>query len=256
MNVDISIVSHGQGTMVSQLLSDASDFGVKCERLIVTKNIPESMMLSGFDVATDIVFLENSHKKGFAANHNAAFVLSNAEFFAVLNPDLRLCSNPFPRLLKNFDDPKVGIVCPVITDICGFADDSTRKFPTLMNLFLKLLRLSDGGVQRAIDMSPTEVDWAAGMFLLIRRKAMLAINGFDPNFFLYYEDVDLCARMRDQGWKIILDPGERVMHLAQRKSRRNLRYMRWHLNSMLRYFTKRFFLHFSKKIINFYWRLN
>ncbi len=241
MNLDISIVSHGQSEMLSKLLHDAVDSNVQCSRLIITKNLPEEFDFKEFHISNETIIIDNSSRKGFGANHNSAFEHSDAKFFAVLNPDLRFTNNPFPALLKNFEDPKVGIVCPVITNDEGVAEDSTREFPTLFNLFFKLLRLADGGVQRAVDKAPTEVDWAAGMFLLIRREAMLSIGGFDPNFFLYYEDVDLCARMHNGGWKIVLDPAEQVIHLAQRRSRRNLRYMLWHLSSMLRYFRKRLF---------------
>jgi N-acetylglucosaminyl-diphospho-decaprenol L-rhamnosyltransferase len=78
----------------------------------------------------------------------------------------------------------------------------------------------------------------AGMFLLFRAEAFRDVGGFDAKFHLYYEDVDICARLWKSGWKVMCDPGVTVVHEAQRASRHNFRYMRWHAASMARYFGK------------------
>ena len=64
------------------------------------------------------------------------------------------------------------------------------------------------------------------------------LNGFDSNrFFMYYEDVDLCLRIKKSGYKVVLNPKENVVHDLGEKSRRNFKHMRWHLFSMFRYLT-------------------
>jgi hypothetical protein len=76
------------------------------------------------------------------------------------------------------------------------------------------------------------------MFMLFRAEAFQDIGGFNEEFFLYYEDVDICARLWKAGWKVVLHPGVSVIHDAQRASRHNPRHMAWHLSSMARYFWK------------------
>jgi len=73
------------------------------------------------------------------------------------------------------------------------------------------------------------------MFMLLRRDAFAAVGGFDARYHLYYEDVDLCARLRLAGYDIRLVPSASVVHLARRQSRRDIRYLLWHLRSMTRY---------------------
>lgn len=237
-DVDFSIVSHGQSELVNKLIEDLNASDICCKKLVLTANIPESKSFIEAISANVVSVIENVEPHGFAANHNAAFSLCDAPFFCVLNPDLRMLSNPLPELLRNFDDPRVGIVAPLVVGPDGVEEDSARRFPTLAGLFLKMLGISDGRVARHSTPGAEAVDWAAGMFLLIRRSAMEEIGGFDADFFLYYEDVDLCARMHKAGWKVVFDARVSVIHEAQRQSRRSMRYLRWHLSSMLRYFRK------------------
>jgi N-acetylglucosaminyl-diphospho-decaprenol L-rhamnosyltransferase len=76
------------------------------------------------------------------------------------------------------------------------------------------------------------------MFMLFRRQDYSRLHGFDEQFFLYYEDVDICVRAWQQGMLILACPRMSVIHDARRYSRRNALHMRWHLASMARYFWK------------------
>ena len=78
------------------------------------------------------------------------------------------------------------------------------------------------------------------MFMLAKRDAFREVSGFDEGYFLYYEDIDLCRRLRRAGFDICLVPSARVIHDARRTSHRSLRYLRWHLASMCRYLTTRY----------------
>jgi GT2 family glycosyltransferase len=66
----------------------------------------------------------------------------------------------------------------------------------------------------------------------------MQLHGFDENYFLYYEDVDICRRARLMGLKIVCCPEVAVVHNAQRASRKNIHHMRWHIASMFRYLGK------------------
>ena len=80
------------------------------------------------------------------------------------------------------------------------------------------------------------MDWIAGMFMIIPRAVFSEVGGFDhERFFMYYEDVDICRRVRNLGYEIVYDPSQSVIHDAQRASRRSFQHMKWHLTSMFRY---------------------
>lgn len=231
----LSVVSHGQGGLVNDFLGDLRRFSPDLD-LILTCNIPERVAIDGVGLQSFRRF-DNANPKGFGANHNAAFQHCDNDFFCVTNPDVRLSNDPFPMLLACMDDPKVGLVAPWVIDPAGNAEDSARYFPSLPGLVAKALGFDEGRYP-VVGELPVRVEWVAGMFMLFRAEAFRDIGGFDDGFFLYYEDVDICARLWEAGWEVVLHPGVPVIHAAQRASRRNIRHMAWHLSSMARYFAK------------------
>lgn len=235
--VSLSVVSHRQGGMVNELFGDIARYSPDLD-VYLTCNIPEKTVFYA-DGLQHLHRVDNVNAKGFAANHNAAFRHCETPYFCVANPDIRLSNDPFPDLLKCMDDPEVGLVAPMVVAPTGKPEDSARFFPTPRSLLAKAI-LHDDGRMPIAGMAPQTVDWVAGMFMLFRADAFREISGFDEAFFLYYEDVDICARLWNAGWKVIYHPGVSVIHAAQRVSRRNPRYMAWHLSSMARYLAKHF----------------
>ncbi|WP_297461158.1 glycosyltransferase family 2 protein [Ferrovum sp.] len=230
--IAVSIVSHRQAPLVQALLEDLAQHAPDVA-IHLTANLPEPPPTA----LLPFTLLTNPHPRGFGENHNAALKDSDADFFCVLNPDIRLTSNPFPALLEGLNDPRVGLVVPQVSTAQGIPEDSARHFPTPFGLMKKVVGLNDGRILSS-GSEPYPIDWGAGMFLLFRAKAFRAVQGFDENFFLYYEDVDICVRLWARHWQVKLCPQVTVIHDARRDSRRKLRYTLWHLSSMARYFFK------------------
>lgn len=233
--VSVSVVSHGQGDLVATLLGD---FAAKVRtpiEFLLTVNIPETLPFDPVRLDFPLRILTNTRPKGFGANHNAAFWESRGRYFCVLNPDIRLEHDPFPALVDCLKEPRTGVVAPVIRDPVGRLEDHVRSFPTPWTILHKAL--FGRGLDDAIG---TEYpDWVAGMFMLFPREVFDEIGGFDERYFLYYEDVDLCARLAAGGRRVRVCHAVSAIHAARRESRRSLRYMRWHLSSMLRFFLRR-----------------
>ncbi len=237
-SIFVSIVSHDHGEMVSGLVRQLLDCS-EVREIVVTCNIPESMNLPDDE---RVSLINNSTPKGFSANHNAAFetVAGDAGclFFCPINPDVRLQANPFPELLTAFNDKAVAMVAPLVLGENGLVEDSLRRFPTLRSLFSKALGGADGRYSVVLGQPDFHPEWVAGMFMLFRTESFRQLGGFDERFFLYYEDVDICARAWKQGFKIVACPSAVVVHDARRDSRRKLRFMFWHLSSLAKYFSK------------------
>lgn len=229
--ISVSIVSHGHGGMVEELV-EALVACPEVKQILVTRNIPERLTL--VDDARVLV-IDNSVDKGFGENHNAAFQRCDQPLFCVLNPDVQFSSNPFPRLLSVLDDDRVAVVAPIVTSPSGRVEDSTRHFPTLSSLVRKAIWGAEG--RHVATDGPTTFypEWVAGMFMLFRSVAFRRVGGFDERYFLYYEDVDICVRIWKQGMRVAACAGLRVVHDARRSSRRSLQHLRWHLASMARY---------------------
>lgn len=227
--ITLSIVSHRQNALVNQLLEDLQRHCRTPLKLVLTQNVPDDI---GFLSAAEVIV--NRSPKGFGANHNAAFRRCTTEVFCVLNPDIRLANDPFPTLQAALSQPEVAAVGPLVLDADGKPEDSARRFPTMRSLTKKLFS-GKPGPEYAHNEGAQAVDWVAGMCIAFRSEAFAKVGGFDERFFLYYEDVDLCRRLRAAGFGVVYEPGAKVIHHARRASRRNLRYMAIHASSLLRY---------------------
>jgi N-acetylglucosaminyl-diphospho-decaprenol L-rhamnosyltransferase len=234
--LSVSIVSHRQAGLIALILDDLRSCLSQRDEVFVTLNVPEKFSFAPTEFPYQLRVAANESPKGFGANHNAAFHRSRGRFFCVLNPDIRIETNPFPVLTDWLtNDAQVAAAAPVITAPDGQVEDSARRFPTPSIILAKLLgRTRHPDYELRSDI--VYPDWLAGMFIVFRRDAFEAVNGFDERYFLYYEDVDISARLALAGWRVALCTGARAVHAARRQSHRSLRYLRWHVSSMLRFF--------------------
>jgi hypothetical protein len=231
----MSVVSHHQAGLVARLLGDLAALRTVPLEVLLTLNVPEPLPFQPDGFPFTLHVLRNAAPRGFGANHNAAFRGAGGEFFCVVNPDIRIAADPFPALLGCVRDPAVGVAAPLVRSPAGGVEDNARHFPTPWGIVHKALTRRMA-LDYEVSGAPIHPDWVAGMFMLFPRDVYGALGGFDERYFLYYEDVDLCARLVIGGWHAVLCPSAEVVHDARRASRRRLRYLRWHLSSMLRYF--------------------
>lgn len=241
-DITLSVVSHGQIAMIAALLLDLA---VICQQtaleVILTLNISEDLPASLNQLPYSLLILRNESPLGFGENHNRAFKHAKAPYFCVINPDIRLASNIFPSLTDGLQDPCCGVIAPLIVNGVGAIEDSARKFPTPFKILCKVFG-GCRGHDYPIGSTSLEPDWVGGMFMVFRRDTYALLGGFDQKFFLYYEDVDLCARMRLRGLRVVMTPGVQATHLARRSSHSSAVYSFMHIRSMIRFFTSMVFL--------------
>lgn len=234
-SIVISIVSHRQGLLVRDLLVDLAACCKAEVRIVLTLNVPETLPLDISEYALPIEVIRNEQPKGFGANHNRAFQRVSGDYFCVVNPDIRLTEDPFDKLIESLVESGAALAAPVVTNPQGAIEDSARRFPTPLRILKKAL-----GLSRPTDYErpsgPFNPDWIGGMFMFFRSSAFEELGGFDERFFLYYEDVDLCARLRLSGREIVVCPWVSVIHAARRASHQDLQHLQWHLASITRFF--------------------
>ncbi len=235
--VTISIVSHGQADLVRRCLLDLVGIP-EVARVIVTLNVPEPDPEIPAELESRLLTIRNITPQGFGANHNQAFLNCETRFYCVMNPDIRLPKNPFPVLMAELEREHTSAIGPAVLSPSGQLEDSVRKFPTPLSLGMKVLGRGGGSYQFAIGEEPFAADWIGGMFMLFRAEDYKCVGGFDEGYFLYYEDVDICARLWKAGGHVLACPKAQVIHDARRSSHRNLRYMRWHVSSLARYLSR------------------
>ena len=233
-DISVSVVSHGQAALVAQLLEDLRRHKPSGIEILLTLNTEEALPFDPASFPFPLTTIRNPAPRGFGSNHNSAFARARGAFFCVLNPDIRLTRDPFPALVGELRDASVGAAAPLILDPAGGVEASARPFPTLFSLARKALGLEP---QRYYEIGKKSIspDWVAGMFVMLRREVFAAVGGFDTGYHLYYEDVDLCARLRLAGYDVRLVPAASAFHHARRQSRSDLRFALWHLRSMSRF---------------------
>jgi N-acetylglucosaminyl-diphospho-decaprenol L-rhamnosyltransferase len=209
--------------------------------VVLTLNVPETLP-DGFDrFRFPLTVVRNKAPQGFGANHNQAFVHAQGDYFCVINPDVRLPSNIFPDLCGVLVNTQIGVAAPLIRNPQGQVEDSARSFPTPWRIARKALGFTEPPLV-AVGPAPLSVEWVAGMFMVFRRDTFQKVGGFDDRYFLYYEDVDLCARVWLSGRRVVQVSSLCAIHNARRSSHSNRQYLRWHLRSMARFFTSGVFM--------------
>jgi N-acetylglucosaminyl-diphospho-decaprenol L-rhamnosyltransferase len=150
--------------------------------------------------------------RGFARAVNEGCRLALGEWLLLLNPDVALGPGFLDQVVSVAErrvaaDPELGLLGFRLRDPDGGVQRSTGPFPTFTSTLARLLLPR---ALRKYDLfaraGPRAVDWVTGCCLLIRRSCWEDLGGFDPAFFLYYEDVDLCRRARLRGWKVGYEP--------------------------------------------------
>jgi N-acetylglucosaminyl-diphospho-decaprenol L-rhamnosyltransferase len=212
--VDAVTVTANSGAHLEALVACDALMGA-FDRLIVVDNVsddgsPEMAREAG------AVVLPRSERGGYGACVNMGARATSGPLFAVLNPDITWESpDVVERLCQHFERPEVAIVAPALMLPDGRLQDSAREIPTPWDLLARRRLQSERG---AI-WDAGEVPWVVGACFIVRREAWDAVGGFDPGFFLYFEDVDLCWRLRQAGWSTYLDTSVTVRHHFQAASR-------------------------------------
>jgi N-acetylglucosaminyl-diphospho-decaprenol L-rhamnosyltransferase len=228
----ISVVSHRHGLWLTSALDDLVAHTSSDITIVVTLNVPETVDIDRARYPKRLVWIDNAHPKGFGANHNAALANFDADWYAIVNPDIRLHEDVFQSLIAVAEtDEHIGLVVPTVVDCYGHIQDSGRALPTPYRVFTR-------GFTRWLRKTPpldtdTKQVWYAGMFMLVRAKPFQSIRGFDERFYLYCEDIDLCARLCLAGYGLLRHPEVSVVHDAQRNSLKSIKHLRWHVESLV-----------------------
>lgn len=227
---DLSIVCvtyQSGGIVVGALqsaLASAASAGMSAE-LIVVDNASEDgtpdVVADAFPAARVI---RNPANRGFGAANNQAFAAATGVAWLLLNPDATLdidCAGRLATAMRA--EPRLAAVGPSIRGAGEGGAESAGMLPGVRSLaghFLlvnRLLPRGTGGAWRGFQVRsrPVAVDpveWVSAAVVLARPSAMREVHGFDESIFLYGEDLDLCARLADAGWRIGLVPSAQAWH--------------------------------------------
>jgi N-acetylglucosaminyl-diphospho-decaprenol L-rhamnosyltransferase len=236
--VTISVVSHGNTQEIKQLISSMLEHeNVGRIQLVVTDNLADDLPDLDGSGWGDFLVLRNRRPQGLARNHNIAFRHARGRYFCVLNPDVIFIQKIFQPLIRHLEIDEERIVAPLVVDSHGVPQDSFRNMPRPIELVQRRLQTSLPGPELPAGSGSIAPEWIAGVFLLMKSEVFGRLGGLDEKYRLYFEDVDFCTRARLTGLSLLVDRDLSIRHDASRSSRKDVRYLLWHLQSAFRFFT-------------------
>lgn len=186
----------------------------------------------------NITLYPNEKNSGFGAGCDFGAKKAKGDYFLFLNNDTVVKDRGIWEMVSYLENhKKIAILGGQLRNFDGSRQPSSGKFYTPFNAVLLLLGMQKYGL---LDRSPTtisEVDWVKGAILLIQREMYQKLGGFDPNIFMYTEDMELCYRARQAGYKIYFYPAIQVLHEDQGSSNRTFAIVNIYKN--LLYFYKK-----------------
>lgn len=195
--------------------------------VIIVDNASTDDSLSQVDALANLPFqiqiLRNDTNRGFAAACNQGAALSKSEYLLFLNPDTRLFEKSLSvplEFMQQMANERVGICGIQLIDKTGKISRSCARFPSILMFVAQTLGLTklqwfqswSHHMEEWDHATTCQVDHVIGAFYLIRRSLFEALNGFDEQFFVYLEDLDLSFRAHKVGWKSIFIANAQAFH--------------------------------------------
>ena len=222
--------------------------GLALDLLVVDNASSDGSARVAAERTPQVRLIDNPTNRGLSAAWNQGARAVDAPWILFLNPDAEVWQGDLGAFVKAGEGrPDVALLGPVIRNPDGTIYESGRAFPGVLQAlghaflgpFAPGNRFTRAYRQTSWDRSTErEVDWVSGAAMLIRRSAFEQVGAFDEAFWLYGEELDLCARLRDAGWKVLATPEFEVLHEGGVSTGRARRIHLMHSESIYRYYRK------------------
>lgn len=218
--ISIIILTYNSSRFIEDLLKSLHDYSKVSEILIVDNDSKDDTVKLAKKFSHAKVF-ETGKNLGFAKGINYGAERAKGEYLLFINPDAIFKSGEFSDLVKVFEEKeKAGVVGGKLVGYDGFPEKSAGKFFNLFEAIMIILGLDE---KIGVRFSPDKlsmVDFVSGGFMMVRAEVFKKLGGFDENFFMYVEDMELCFRVKKAGYETYFTPNVVVSHKGQGSSNR------------------------------------
>jgi GT2 family glycosyltransferase len=239
--VSVLVITWNSAAVLSEMLSSLHDAAAGLDVEVVhmdNASTDDSSYIVAGGWPGRLTQRANSGNMGFARALKQAVADSRAEFLLVLNPDARLGERSLRTLVDRLrSDPSLGIIGPLVRHPDGEVElVCARRMPGLVESLvaaLGLRRFVGGTVldpytfRRSSYTRERDVPCISGAVMLIRRSALEDSGGVDDRCFMYFEDVDICQRVRNHGFRVRFCPAAEATHLSESSSPRPPELQTW-----------------------------
>ena len=231
MDVSIIIVSFNVKEYLEKCLASVyrETRGLSFEIFVVDNASSDDSVGMVRELFPEVMLILNRGNYGFAAANNSALKECTGNFVLFLNPDTEIKENAIEKLLKYMKaNPSVAVAAPKLLNEDGSLQLLSKKFPSLYSDYMEALFL-DAAFPKSKIFNPLfmglwphdstrDVDQPAGACLLVSMYMLIKAGFYDENFFMYYEDVDLCLRIKKAGGRIVFLHDAAVVHHGGKSS--------------------------------------
>ncbi|MFO7845905.1 MAG: glycosyltransferase [Balneolaceae bacterium] len=207
----------------------------------------------------DVQFIENKKNLGFGKANNQAIRRANGKYTLLLNPDTLVQENTLDVLYQKMEaNTEWGACgCKILNPDGTFAPESRRSVPKVSTAIYKAIGLTSlfpeskhfGAYYQGWkdEDEEDEVPVLSGSFMYFRTQCLKEVNGFDERFFMYGEDIDLCYRVKEAGWKIYYVPKTSIIHYKGESSKKNeIAYNKAFNDAIYKFFDKHYTSKYSR----------
>lgn len=234
MDVSVVILSYN----VSALLKDCIDSVLKFtkdleyEIIVVDNKSTDDSVQVIKSYGDKIKFIQSSENGGFSKGNNIGIKEARGEYILLLNPDTVFLENTLERMFFWMNAHKdVGVASCQLLDLNQKITFTGGYFPTFARVFLWAFFLDDLPlVNKSINsyhpkwLAPKRyseefyLDWVTGAFFFMRKDVIDKVGMLDEDFFMYGEELELCMRVKKQGFKVGFTPITKIIHLERKSS--------------------------------------
>jgi len=253
MQLSVIIVNYNVRYFLEQCLLSVEEAlrGIDGEVIVVDNISPDDsceMIRTRFP---EVKLIANKENVGFSRANNQGVAMAKGEYVLILNPDTVVGEDTFSKILYFVKDkPNLGILGVKLIDGTGqFLPESKRGLPTPKVAFNKLFGISSHttGKYYATHLKEDEsgiIDILVGAFMLTERKKYTEVNGFDEDYFMYGEDIDLSYKFLKKGYQNYYYPGTQIIHYKGESTSKNTKYLTNFHGAMQIFYKKHFKLNY------------
>ncbi len=248
-DLSVVIVNYNVRYFLEQciLSVQAAAENLKVEIIVVDNNSTDGSCKMLQDKFTDVILIQNKVNTGFSKANNQGVEIAKGAYVLILNPDTIVAEDTLVKIL-DFAKKKqnLGVLGVKLVDGSGkFLPESKRGIPTPQVSFNKLFGISSKrtGKYYASHLNENEsgvVDILVGVFMLMKRAVYNQVKGFDEDYFMYGEDIDLSYKILNKGYQNYYYADTKVIHYKGESTKKDVKYLRYFHEAMKIFYRKHF----------------
>ncbi len=220
--------------------------GIDAEIIVVDNNSEDDSCAMVKRRFPEVILVENKENVGFSKANNQGVAIAKGEYVCILNPDTAVAEDTFSKALHYAENhKKLGALGIYLMDGTGnFLPESKRNLPTPRRALLKLMGFTRGKngyyANQLGNRDDGKVDTLVGAFMLLKRSVYLEVSGFDEDYFMYGEDIDLSYRLVQAGYHNYYMGSLCMLHYKGESTQRDGAYLDRFYGAMRIFYQKHF----------------